>query len=106
MPISPGNRRRYPPDWPEISLRRRIEAHWRCEWCPAQQDRPHPVTGSIVVLTVAHLDHQPENSAPGNLAALCQRCHLIHDGPHHRQSFLARRRAEMRTAELFEDAEA
>ena len=32
-----------------------------------------------VVLTVAHLDHQPENCDEGNLAALCQRCHLGYD---------------------------
>lgn len=32
-----------------------------------------------VVLTVAHLDHTPENCADDNLAALCQRCHLGYD---------------------------
>ena len=32
-----------------------------------------------IVLTVAHLDHQPENCADDNLAALCQRCHNRYD---------------------------
>jgi len=32
-----------------------------------------------IVLTVAHLDHDHNNSADNNLAALCQRCHLKHD---------------------------
>jgi hypothetical protein len=41
-----------------------------------------------VVLAAAHLDHNPSNNRPRNLRGLCQRCHLIHDRPHH----LARRR--------------
>ena len=41
-----------------------------------------------VVLAAAHLDHNPRNNRRRNLKSLCQRCHLIHDRPHH----LARRR--------------
>jgi hypothetical protein len=36
-----------------------------------------------VILSAAHLDHDPQNSRAGNLAALCQRCHLAHDRPEH-----------------------
>lgn len=32
-----------------------------------------------IVLTVAHLDHTPENCDPTNLKALCQRCHNRYD---------------------------
>ncbi|MFD1143017.1 hypothetical protein ACFQ4C_17960 [Larkinella insperata] len=32
-----------------------------------------------IVLTVAHLDHDPKNNDLVNLKALCQRCHLAHD---------------------------
>lgn len=32
-----------------------------------------------IILTVAHLDRNPGNNEPENLAALCQRCHLRHD---------------------------
>lgn len=32
-----------------------------------------------IILTVAHLDRDRTNNHPGNLAALCQRCHLNHD---------------------------
>jgi ribosomal protein S14 len=49
-----------------------------------------------VVLATAHLDHDPGNNRPRNLAALCQRCHLVHDRPEHRRrrwSTLFRRRA-------------
>ena len=41
-----------------------------------------------VVLAAAQLDHNPSNNRLKNLKGLCQRCHLIHDRPHH----LARRR--------------
>ena len=34
---------------------------------------------SLVVLACCHLDHDPANNAPANLAALCQHCHLEHD---------------------------
>jgi hypothetical protein len=36
-----------------------------------------------VVLTTAHIDHDPSNNADSNLAAWCQRCHLLHDAGHH-----------------------
>lgn len=38
--------------------------------------------GSKVVLTIAHLDHTPENYDPTNLRALCQRCHNKYDAQH------------------------
>lgn len=48
-----------------------------------------------VVLTTAHLDHNPANNDESNLAALCQRCHLAHDQQHHttnRKRTLVRRK--------------
>ena len=42
------------------------------------------VRTTFVVLACAHLDHDPGNNAPANLAALCQRCHMLHDAPEHR----------------------
>jgi len=39
-----------------------------------------------VVLTVAHLDHNPTNCDYSNLRALCQRCHLTYDAKHHATS--------------------
>jgi hypothetical protein len=41
-----------------------------------------------VVLAAPHLDHNPSNNRLGNLKGLRQRCHMIHDRPHH----LAQRR--------------
>lgn len=93
MPIRAENRGRYPADWKAISLARREAAGWKCEWCPAEQGQPHPITGGKVVLTVAHLNHQPEDCAPANLAALCQRCHNTYDAPMRRQGIRERRAA-------------
>jgi hypothetical protein len=42
-----------------------------------------PVTR--VVLASAHLDHDPSNNRSRNLAALCQRCHMLHDAEEHRR---------------------
>ena len=38
---------------------------------------------TVIVLTIAHLDHDTANNADSNLRALCQRCHLAHDAKHH-----------------------
>ena len=76
LPIRPELRALYPPNWPAISRRIRFErAGNRCEWCGAANHWFHPETGSVVVLTVAHLDHNPANNTDDNLAALCQACH-------------------------------
>ena len=45
-----------------------------------------------VVLAAAHLDSDPTNNRLRNLRALCQRCHMLHDRPHH----LAQRRLTYR----------
>ena len=114
-PIRPENRGRYPVEWPTISLRIRKErAQDRCE-CDGRCGRPaHHLdldgrcmnrngtravgTGSIVVLTVAHLDHTPENCADDNLAAMCQGCHLHYDREHHAQTRAATTAADRAAA--------
>ena len=32
-----------------------------------------------MILTTAHLDHNPANNSENNLAALCQKCHNSYD---------------------------
>ncbi len=44
-----------------------------------------------VVLTVAHLDHQPENCDRENLKALCQKCHNTYDAPMRRKGIIERK---------------
>lgn len=53
-----------------------------------------------IVLTVAHLDHTPENCDPSNMLALCQRCHLRNDIEHHKLTARATRRARLNNLEL------
>jgi hypothetical protein len=103
MPIRPENRDRYPADWKKISQRIRFErAEGRCE-CTGECGRDthngrcsniHGQfaygTGSKVVLTVAHLDH--------NLRAMCQGCHLHYDREHHRETAARTRRAAVEAA--------
>jgi 5-methylcytosine-specific restriction endonuclease McrA len=93
MPIRPEMKARYPKDW---KLRSRFvrffRARNRCEWCGAKNHEPHPVTGSKVVLTTAHVfDHRPEAASLLNLAALCQRCHNRHDAKMRRANAAARK---------------
>ena len=109
MPIRPENRDRYPADWPDISKAIRFgRAGGRCECrgecgmvhvqgiadddrCPNWHGHPSVATGANVVLTVAHLNHTPEDCRPENLAAMCQGCHLRYDADHHRQTAAATR---------------
>jgi 5-methylcytosine-specific restriction endonuclease McrA len=112
MPIRPENRARYPKDWRSIADAIRKRAGQRCEGSPAYPDcrapngAPHPVTGSRVVLTVAHLDHTPEHCEPTNLKAMCQRCHLTYDAEHHKRTAYATRKAAARTEDLFTASQA
>lgn len=102
----PVDYRDYPDDWHEISRRIRFERavtsdapRGRCECtgqcghhhpagrCEAVNGKPHPRTGSKVVLTVAHFpDPTKSNVADDNLHAWCQRCHLSADAAHHAQN--------------------
>ena len=114
MPIRPENKDRYPADWKQIRARILLRATLsgetlpRCEGSPAYPDcralnhAPHPDTGSRVVLTIAHLDHQPEHNDPANLRAWCQRCHNVYDAAHRRQTRLKTRRAGNAIRDLFE----
>lgn len=106
MPIRPENVKRYPPPWEWASIRTEVllRAGYRCEGsptypaCRAENHGPHPVTGSRVVLTIAHLDHMPENNDLSNLRAWCQRCHNTYDRAHR-----AKTREQTRIREI-EDA--
>lgn len=102
MPIDYKN---YPDNWSSISYNVKAAAGWQCEFCGAKNALPHPETGSRVVLTVAHLDHDTTNNTRENLRALCQRCHLRYDKQLHAQHAAETRRkkkAEAGQLALFE----
>ncbi|MBQ8969206.1 MAG: hypothetical protein IJ064_05700 [Bacteroidaceae bacterium] len=86
MPIKPENKKRYPANWKQIRASILERAHDRCEFCGVKNHiyRMNEKTGKMVkvVLTIAHLDHTPENCAPDNLRALCQACHNRYDAKH------------------------
>ena len=77
---------KYPDNW-KTEIRPAVlkRAGNRCEGSPAYPDcraenyKPHPVTGSKVILTIAHVDQDVTNNSFENLRAWCQRCHLKHD---------------------------
>jgi len=116
MPIKPENRARYPKDWKAISQRIRARSGGVCECvgeCGLHRENPGPrrctetngaeakwAKGKIV-LTVAHLNHLPEDCRPENLKAMCQRCHLRYDHDHHQRNAAQTRRANKRTEEMF-----
>lgn len=106
MPIRPENVKRYPANWEEIRGKILERANHQCE---TPECRVHngawgwrDSTGHFhfvsfdrglavakegqrklirIVLTIAHLDHVPENCDPANLRAWCQRCHNRYDAP-------------------------
>lgn len=55
----------------------------------------------VIVLTTAHLDHNPANCDPANLGPMCQRHHLAYDLRHHVASAYATRRSGRAIGELF-----
>lgn len=123
MPIKPENKHRYPDNWDDIRDAIRNRSGNICEGSPVYPDcdavngEPHPVTGSKVVLTVAHLDHIPENCdgmdnggpwlspimdlEKSNLRHWCQRCHLTYDAKHHAMNARATRRRGLAMGDLF-----
>lgn len=81
MPIKPENRNRYPKKWKQIRADILIRADNKCEFCGVENYSIRE-NGSKVVLTIAHLDHTPENCDYNNLRALCQKFHNSYDAQH------------------------
>lgn len=106
MPVRPENRDKYPKDWKAISHRIRfVRAGGRCE-CKGEcgRDPAHlhrhdqrctarhldPLPRWHVVLTTAHLNHDPSDCRDENLLAMCQACHLAYDSDLHAATRRAR----------------
>ena len=110
MPIKPENLPLYPKNWKKIRYEILARADYRCE-CRGEcgirhysyEKKPgrrcpkihHATLGwkfdrkkdellpTVVVLTIAHLNHKPRDSRRNNLKAMCQGCHLAYDRPMH-----------------------
>ena len=108
----PFHKERYPDNWKDISRRIRERSGGRCECagecrgakysrCDAINGFPHPATGSRVVLTVAHLNHNTTDNRDENLKAMCQRCHLSYDAKFHaKNAAQTRRRKKIQQGQL------
>jgi hypothetical protein len=92
---------KYPVNWQDISRRRRHLAGDRCEWVEIDGKRCPHKNGDLaigrngkeysIVLTTAHLDHDPSHNDMDNLRSWCQKHHLRYDAPHHAKSAAATR---------------
>ncbi|MFZ1326231.1 MAG: hypothetical protein WAT67_09480 [Candidatus Contendobacter sp.] len=122
MPIRPENKHRYPKNWRQIRAAILERADHRCEFRGIPNHvwrKRHGQTWTEdiglaeawvmdgeritrIVLTIAHLDHTPEHCDPSNLAALCQRCHLTYDIPHHKKTAYQTRKAGKALGDLFD----
>lgn len=111
MPIKSENVGRYPKDWKSISAAIRKRAGDRCECegecglhpakrCEEHNGTPAKWAKGKIVLTVAHLNHTPEDCRDENLKAMCQRCHLRYDQKHHQQNAYQTRRKGKAIGEL------
>ena len=88
----PMQRERYPDNWREIARRIKDNAGWRCEICGKQCRRPgEKFDTHRRTLTVAHLNHTPEDCSEDNLKAMCAVCHLRYDAAHHAETRKIRR---------------
>lgn len=98
----PMQRALYPADWERISASIRDRADNRCEWPGCGLENGATVDGKRgpykVVLTVAHLDHNPANCDPANLRAWCQPHHLRYDARHRAHNAARTRQRKQITA--------
>ena len=116
MPISAERMKLYPGgsiksrEWLDIRERILQRAENRCEGtsrypeCRAENGKLHPETGSKVVLTIMHMDHDPTHNVDHNLKAGCQRCHLTYDAQFHAHNAAKTRRAKSPQLDLLEGA--
>jgi hypothetical protein len=130
MPISPENKLLYPANWKEISKSIRERAGDRCEFCGVSNyavgyrnsanefiEIECSFAGDMealdaisegykiikIILTVAHLDHNPSNCDPANLRCLCQKCHNTYDRKHRNINAQATNRKKKGMQDLFKN---
>lgn len=123
MPIKPENKKLYPTNWKGIRANILKRADNECEFCFVRNGAIGYRTsdGSFyeaslsydydfyedrklikIVLTIAHLDHDPTNNDPKNLAALCQRCHNRYDSLHRKTNARKTRRDRKAIGDFFQ----
>ncbi|MEA5464756.1 hypothetical protein [Leptothoe sp. PORK10 BA2] len=129
----PMDRSLYPANWDELALQIKTEANWRCTKCgrPCRQpgeavsalyerlpDSWKPLWWEVIgdvreprpgrfKLTVAHLDHVPQNCDRTNLKALCAPCHGTYDLKQmgRKRVLKAERHGQLRTDDILNGAQ-
>lgn len=108
MPIKKENKKLYPKNWKQIREQILQRAGNKCEFCGVKnhligyrdangkfiestgmQQEADKLDGEKVfkiVLTIAHLNHNPQDNSPDNLRALCQKCHNNYDKEHRKET--------------------
>ena len=98
----PMEAKRYPANWKQIAREKKDSTGWCCEFCGKQCRKPgEPFDTHTRTLTVAHMNHIPEDCRPENLRALCAPCHLRYDASHHAQT-RRERKQKMKTERIIE----
>jgi len=107
MPISAERMKLYPggsihsKEWKAFRAEILERAGHKCEGtpqypdCRAENYKPHPKTGSKVVLTIAHMDWDESHADPDRCRALCQRCHNSWDAPQRQKNAAITRRKKL-----------
>lgn len=91
----PMDKKLYPIHWKTISNDVKRKAEWKCQMCGKQCRKPgEPFDTHRRTLTVAHLNHKPEDVRPENLMAMCAPCHLRYDAKHHAETRRRRREGD------------
>lgn len=91
----PMDKKLYPIHWKTIANEVKRKAEWKCQMCGKQCRKPgEPFDTHKRTLTVAHLNHKPEDVRPENLMAMCAPCHLRYDAKHHAETRKNRRAGE------------
>lgn len=124
MPIKEENRNRYPDNWEEIRKEILKRAENKCEFCGVENYaigyrddsgefcKVEGMEGEVagleerkiikIILTIAHLNHKPEDNRPENLKALCQKCHNNYDSEHRKKTRVqTRMKKEMKAGQRF-----
>jgi len=118
MPLTKEKAALYPGNWKRIRAEVLARAENRCECfgeCGLHRTTPGPRrcveihlapakwAKGQVVLTIAHLNHNPKDSRRRNLKAMCQRCHLRYDVKHHQKNASETRDRKRGVLRLFPD---
>lgn len=104
---------KYPKNWKAIRTRIMERAENRCEChgecglhrgrrCIEKHGTKATWARGKIVLTIAHMDHDPEHNDGDNLRAYCNRCHLRYDNEHHMANARKTRERKNPQMRLFE----